>query len=64
MQCVVDILDTFKLIRAQQSYCDVPIPAMYEVIPWLFEATELPKQVKNTLPDKINHIDFIIALLR
>ncbi|KAG1471230.1 hypothetical protein G6F56_002246 [Rhizopus delemar] len=28
MQCVVDILDTFKLIRAQQSYCDVPIPAI------------------------------------
>jgi hypothetical protein len=43
MQCVVDILDTFKLVRAQQPYSDVPIPAMYEMVPWLFEATELPK---------------------
>ncbi|KAG1463089.1 hypothetical protein G6F46_002102 [Rhizopus delemar] len=42
MQCVVDILDTFKLVRAQQPYTDVPIPAMYELVPWLFEATELP----------------------
>ncbi|KAI9252129.1 hypothetical protein BY458DRAFT_359294 [Sporodiniella umbellata] len=41
MQCVVDILDTFKLIRAQQAYSDVPIPAMYELVPWLFEATKL-----------------------
>lgn len=42
MQCVVDILDTLRLVRDQQSYRDVPIPAMYEVAPWLFQATELP----------------------
>lgn len=42
MQCVVEIWDTLRLVRAQQPYRDVPIPAMYEIAPWLFQATELP----------------------
>jgi hypothetical protein len=42
MQCVVEIWDTLRLVRAQQPYRDIPIPAMYEVAPWLFQATELP----------------------
>ncbi|GAA5798646.1 hypothetical protein HPULCUR_004051 [Helicostylum pulchrum] len=42
MRCVVDILDTLRLVRDQQPYRDVPIPAMYEVAPWLFQAAELP----------------------
>ncbi|CAO3694673.1 unnamed protein product [Rhizopus microsporus] len=42
IQCIVDILDTFKLIRAEQPYCDVPIPAIYDFTPWLLDATELP----------------------
>lgn len=42
VQCVVEIWDTLRLVRAQQPYRDVPIPAMYEVAPWLFQATELP----------------------
>ncbi|RCI03744.1 Ral GTPase-activating protein subunit alpha-2, partial [Rhizopus stolonifer] len=42
MQCVVEIWDTLRLVRAQQPYRDIPIPAMYEAAPWLFQATELP----------------------
>ncbi|KAI8362756.1 hypothetical protein BD560DRAFT_178321 [Blakeslea trispora] len=42
MQCVVEIWDTFRLVRAQQPYRDIPIPAMFEAAPWLFQATELP----------------------
>ncbi|OBZ91240.1 Ral GTPase-activating protein subunit alpha-2 [Choanephora cucurbitarum] len=43
IQCVVEIWDTLCLVRAQQPYRDIPIPAMYEVAPWLFQATELPE---------------------
>jgi hypothetical protein len=42
MHCVVEICDTLRLVRARQPYRDVPIPAMYEITPWLFQATELP----------------------
>lgn len=42
MHCVVDIWDTLRLVRAQQPSRDVPIPPMYEIAPWLFQATELP----------------------
>ncbi|KAI9480932.1 MAG: hypothetical protein EXX96DRAFT_564755 [Benjaminiella poitrasii] len=42
MNCVVDIWDTLRLVRAQQPYRNIPIPAMYEIAPWLFQATELP----------------------
>ncbi|KAI7906537.1 uncharacterized protein BX663DRAFT_496797 [Cokeromyces recurvatus] len=41
MNCVVDIWDTLRLVRAQQPYRNIPIPSMYEIAPWLFEATEL-----------------------
>ncbi|KAI8367588.1 uncharacterized protein BYT42DRAFT_586812 [Radiomyces spectabilis] len=42
MNCVVDIWDILLWIHAQQPYRDVSIPALYEVSPWLFEATEMP----------------------
>lgn len=42
MQCVVEMWDTLRLVRARQPYHDVPIPAMYEIAPWLFQAAELP----------------------
>ncbi|KAI8093558.1 uncharacterized protein BX664DRAFT_295379 [Halteromyces radiatus] len=42
IKCVVDIWDTLVWIRSNQPYRGVPIPALYEVTPWLFKATELP----------------------
>ncbi|CAO0796344.1 unnamed protein product [Mucor circinelloides] len=42
MHCVVEIWDTLRLVRAQQPYRDIPIPAMFEAAPWFFQATELP----------------------
>ncbi|KAL9549835.1 hypothetical protein MBANPS3_005021 [Mucor bainieri] len=42
MHCVVEIWDTLRLVRAQQPYRDVAIPAMFEAAPWFFQATELP----------------------
>ncbi|KAI8332922.1 hypothetical protein BC941DRAFT_435785 [Chlamydoabsidia padenii] len=41
IKCVVDIWDTLVWIRSNQPYRGVPIPALYEITPWLFEATEL-----------------------
>ncbi|KAF7726352.1 Ral GTPase-activating protein subunit alpha-1 [Apophysomyces ossiformis] len=43
VNCVVDILDNLVWIRAHQPYRNIPIPALYEFTPWLFQATELPK---------------------
>ncbi|CEP09769.1 hypothetical protein [Parasitella parasitica] len=42
MHCIVEIWDTLRLVRAQQPHSGVPIPAMFEAAPWLFQATELP----------------------
>ncbi|KAG0169558.1 Ral GTPase-activating protein subunit alpha-2 [Apophysomyces sp. BC1015] len=43
VNCIVDILDNLVWIRTRQPYRNVPIPALYEFTPWLFQATELPK---------------------
>ncbi|CAO3589975.1 unnamed protein product [Absidia cylindrospora] len=41
IKCIVDIWDTLVWIRSNQPYRGVPIPALYEIAPWFFEATEL-----------------------
>ncbi|KAI8993599.1 hypothetical protein BDB01DRAFT_847455 [Pilobolus umbonatus] len=41
IQCVVEIWDTLAFIRLNQPYRGVPIPAMYEILPWLFQSTQL-----------------------
>ncbi|KAI9484408.1 hypothetical protein BDB00DRAFT_148787 [Zychaea mexicana] len=41
MGCVVDIWDTLSWIRSRQPYHSVPRPALYEVGPWLLQATQL-----------------------
>ncbi|KAI7855415.1 hypothetical protein BDC45DRAFT_568310 [Circinella umbellata] len=44
MGCVVDIWDTLSWIRSRQPYHIVPRPALYEVGPWLLQATELSEK--------------------
>ncbi|KAI8073208.1 hypothetical protein BC940DRAFT_343891 [Gongronella butleri] len=42
MRCVVDIWDTLIWVRDNQPYRGVPMPSLYDVTPWLLQATELP----------------------
>ncbi|KAI9315822.1 hypothetical protein BX666DRAFT_1859621 [Dichotomocladium elegans] len=44
MACIVDIWDTLYWIRSQQPFRDVARPALYEIAPWLLQATELPQE--------------------
>lgn len=41
MGCVVDIWDVLRWIRSHQPFHGGPKPALYEVTPWLLQATEL-----------------------
>ncbi|KAL0082506.1 hypothetical protein J3Q64DRAFT_1642782 [Phycomyces blakesleeanus] len=44
MRCVVDTWDMLNWIRSKQPYRNVPIPALYEMTPWLLQATELSSE--------------------
>ncbi|CAO3607595.1 unnamed protein product [Cunninghamella echinulata] len=47
IKCVVDIWDTLVWVRSNQPYRGVPFPALYEITPWLIQATELPSKYDN-----------------
>ncbi|KAJ2959225.1 hypothetical protein NQZ79_g5312 [Umbelopsis isabellina] len=42
MNCLVDIWDTLALVRAYQPYKATAVPALYELAPWFFQASDLP----------------------
>lgn len=42
MNCLVDIWDTLALVRAYQPYKATAVPALYELGPWFFQASDLP----------------------
>ncbi|KAI9018532.1 hypothetical protein CLU79DRAFT_705818 [Phycomyces nitens] len=44
MRCVVDTWDMLNWVRSRQPYRNVPIPALYEMTPWLIQATELSSE--------------------
>ncbi|CAO3638558.1 unnamed protein product [Cunninghamella blakesleeana] len=47
IKCIVDIWDTLVWVRSNQPYRGVPFPALYEITPWLIQATELPSKYDN-----------------
>ncbi|KAI9282378.1 hypothetical protein BC943DRAFT_328675 [Umbelopsis sp. AD052] len=42
MNCLVDIWDTLALVRACQPFQAATKPALYELAPWFFQASDLP----------------------
>ncbi|KAI8984457.1 hypothetical protein BDF20DRAFT_911553 [Mycotypha africana] len=61
MKCVVDIWDTLQTVRSQQPYCGIPIPPMYEVVPWLIQASDLPSSFDTGKADAYGSLCRIMA---
>ncbi|RUP43204.1 hypothetical protein BC936DRAFT_137483 [Jimgerdemannia flammicorona] len=39
--CLVEVWDMLALVRAHQPFAGVPVPALYELAPWFFQAADL-----------------------